>query len=502
MFPGLSRRTFTLSAVAASAGLFGLQASAGAETLFVGIQSDPVTLDPALMASYFENSVQFNLHEALVHLKPDLSVEPGLAGFVVRDPQRYDFTLRPDLAFHDGEPIDAAAAKFNLDRLLDPATASPRRSELAPIDRIDVTGPLTFTITLKTPYAPLLQVLALRAGMLVSPRALAAFGPEFAFKAVGAGPFRLVRWRKNSELVLERFEGYWRGPARIARIVFRPIGDEAVRLANLRAGTVQLIDGVPPQSVAELTADPAITVKHRPSLGFSAFSFNIRQPPFDDIRIRHAFTHAVDPETVLRVAFFGQGVLAAGAIPPSVVWAYDDSLRPRTTDPEAAARLLAAAGVTAPMPVRLTVTNAPIQVRIAEILQAQAATAGFAVTIDQVDPTSLIAVLREGVFDLCFSPWSGRSDPDGNMFGWFTKGGPQNFSGYESDAATQILQDARTTSDQAERAILYRKAQNLVAEDCPLLFLAFPDTIQASVASLHWDQYADGAFRLQFARLA
>lgn len=495
----ISRRVFTFASVAATASLFGQTAGADTQTLTVGIQSDPVTLDPALMASYFEISVQFNLHEPLVNQNADLSVEPGLASYVIRDPLTYDFTLRPGLTFHDGEPIDALAAKFNLDRLLDPATASPRRSELEPIDKIEATGPLTFIIMLKTPYAPLLQVLALRAGMLVSPAALKAMGPDFAFKAVGAGPYRVVSWTKNSELVLERFDGYWRGPAPIPRIIFRPIQDEAVRLANLTAGTVQLIDGVPPQAVGELEADTSITLKHRPGLGFSAFSFNTRQPPFNDVRVRQAFSQAVDLETILRVAYFGQGVIAGGAIAPSVAWAHDDSLQVPNANLQAAGKLMAEAGATLPVPVIITVTNAPIQVRIAEIVQAQATAAGFAVTIQQVDPTSLITVLRNGEFDLCFSPWSGRSDPDGNMFGWFTKGGPQNFSGYDSDEVSGMLQEARATGEQAGRAVLYRQAQKRIAEDAPMLFVMFPKTIQASVASLDWEQHADGSFRLQFA---
>ena len=336
--------------------------------------------------------------------------------------------------------------------------------------------------------------------MLVSPAALKALGPDFAFKAVGAGPYKVVSWTKNSELVLERFDRYWRGPAAIARIVFRPIQDEAVRLANLNAGTVQLIDGVPPQAVAELKADPSVTLKDRPGIGFSAFSFNTKQPPFNDVRVRQAFSHAVDLETVLRVAYFGQGVVAAGAIAPTVTWAYDDSLQAPQTDLEAAAKLLTEAGVVLPVPVVITASNAPVQVRIAEIIQAQANTAGFAVTIEQVDPTSLITLLRKGEFDLCFSPWSSRSDPDGNMFGWFTKGGPQNFSGYDSDEVDGILQKARTSEVQADRAELYRQAQRRISQNAPMLFVMFPKTIQASAAALDWEQYPDGSFRLQFTR--
>ena len=131
-----------------------------AKTLSVGIVSDPVTLDPALMASFFEISVQYNLHEPLVHVTPDLKIEPGLASVETPDPLTYHFTLKPNLTFHDGTTIDAAAVKANFDRMLEPATASPRRSELSPIVQVEITGLLTFTIKLKAAYAPLLQGMA------------------------------------------------------------------------------------------------------------------------------------------------------------------------------------------------------------------------------------------------------------------------------------------------------------------------------------------------------
>jgi len=146
------------------------------------------------------------------------------------------------------------------------------------------------------------------------------------------------------------------------------------------------------------------------------------------------------------------------------------------------------------------VTNSPAQVRTAEIMQAQANQAGFKVEVRQIDPTSLITVLRQKDFDLCMSPWSGRSDPDGNMFNYFTTGGPNNFAGYASQPVTELLAKARSTADQGERAKLYRSAERQIAEDAPMLFLTFPATLQASVSALDWVQYPDGAFRIQLAK--
>jgi peptide/nickel transport system substrate-binding protein len=501
MIPRITRRHLMALIAATPAAFSALSATAeDGKTLTVGIVSDPVTLDPALMASFFEISVQYNLHEPLVHVTPDLKIEPGLASVETPDPLSYRFTLKPNLTFHDGAPIDATAVKANFDRMLDPATASPRRSELTPIDRVEVTGALTFTIKLKMAYAPLLQVLSNRAGMMVSPAALKSLGPDFATKAVGAGPYRLVSWTKNSELILERFPGYWRAPAAIERIVFRPIADETVRLTNLRSGTVQLVDAVPAQAVGGLGREAGITLKQASGLGFNAFSFNITRPPFNDVRVRQAFTTAIDKQAILRAVYFGTGSVAQGAIPPSMAWVYDGAFAPTKASADAARKLLAETGIAMPVSMTITVTNSPAQVRTAEVLQAQANQAGFKVEIKQIDATSLITVLRQKDFDLCMSPWSGRTDPDGNLYNYFTKSGPNNFMGYQSDEVTDLLEKARSAPEQADRAKLYRAAETRIATDAPMLFLTFPATLQASTKSLDWLQYPDGAFRLQFAR--
>jgi peptide/nickel transport system substrate-binding protein len=500
-FP-IHRRRFAALVSALPIALSGLPAFAqDTKTLTVGVVSDPVTLDPALMASFFELSIQYNLYEPLMHATADLKIEPGLASAEMADPLTYHFTLKPNLTFHDGTPLDAAAAKANFDRMLDPATASPRRSELAPIDSVVVTGPLTFTIKLKTAYAPLLQVLSNRSGMMASPTALKTLGADFATKGVGAGPYKLVSWTKNSELVLERFPGYWRGPAKIERIVFRPIADETVRLTNLRSSTVQLVDGVPAQSVTQLAKEANLTLKQAPGVGFNAFSFNTTRAPFDDVRVRRAFTTAIEKQAVLRAVYFGTGSIAQGAIPPAMAWAHDAKFMPYKADAAAARKLLADAGKTAPVPVTITVTNSPAQVRTAEVLQAQANQAGFKVDIKQIDSTSLISVLRQKDFDLCMSPWTGRTDPDGNLYNFFTKGGSNNFAGYDSDKVTTLLTNARSAPVQADRAKLYREAEAQIASDAPVLFLTFPATLQASVKRLDWLQYPDGALHLQFASL-
>lgn len=480
------------------------QDDASGGTLNVGIVSDPVTLDPALMGSFFELSVQYLIHEPLLHMTPNLEIEPGLVeSWTVEDNTVYNFQLRDGLTFHDGTTLDAEAVKANFDRVLDPDTGSPRASELGPVDSVEVTGPLSFTITLSQPYAPFLSVLTNRAGMMVSPTALEDLGEDFSTRAVGAGPFQVVEWVKNSELELAAFDNYWReGQPYLDRVVLQPLPDETVRLTNLRSGSLDLINGVPPQDVTALRDDASVQVFEQAGLGFNDIALNTTAAPFDDVRVRQALWHSIDPNVIQRVVYFDTGTVSYGPIPPAIPWAYDADFAPYTRDVERAQELLAAAGYEDGLDFTITVTNSPIQVRIAEIVQAQAAEAGFNVDIRQIDATSLITVLRGRDFDASWAPWSGRPDPDGNMFNYFTIDGPNNFAGWINEEVDALLNEARVTLDQDRRAELYRQAQTIIAEEAPLIFFHHDAILQAAADDVEgYRQWPDGAFHLEDVRL-
>jgi peptide/nickel transport system substrate-binding protein len=196
------------------------------------------------------------------------------------------------------------------------------------------------------------------------------------------------------------------------------------------------------------------------------------------------------------------GSVSSGPIPPSHGWAHDPDFDPYDYDPEAAMAMLTEAGYSDPIPFEITVINSPSLIRMAEIIQAQASEAGFAPTIKQIDGASLIVVLRARDFDMSWSPWSGRPDPDGNMFNYFTVDGPNNFPGYENAEVDQALRDARVTVDQAERAALYQQAQAQLAADAPMLFMHFDSTLQASSPEFVFEQQPDGALNFFYGCVA
>jgi peptide/nickel transport system substrate-binding protein len=465
-------------------------------TLTIGVVSDPVTLDPAFFASYFELYAQYLVYEPLLSMTPDLQVVPGIASYKQVDDLTYTFEIRPDVTFQDGTAYDAAAAKFNFDRLLDPAVGSPRRSDLGPVASVEVTGPLTFTVKFSQPYAQFPLVMTNRAGLFVSPTALKKLGPDFAANGVGAGPFKVQSWTKNGQLVLAGFDGYYKGKPALDKVIIRPLPDETLRTTSLRSGDVQLTDAVPPQGLAALKADTSINVADLPGLGFNAFSLNTTKAPFDDKKVRQALMYAVDRDVVNKVAYFDTGAPAYGPIPPPVAWAFDADFKPYKRDVAKAKKLLAEAGHADGVEFTITIVASPLQQRIAQVIQAQVQEAGFKATIRQIDATSLITVLQKRDYDISWSPWTGRPDPDGNMFNWFTKEGPNNFAGYQSDEVDAILREARASANQTARAALYKKAQQIISDDAPMMFLHFDATLQGSSAKLHWTPYPDTAFRL------
>src|SRR4051812_7634287 len=219
---------------------------AQAQNLRVGLAEDPDALDPSLARSFVGRIVFAGLCDKLFDIDEKLNVVPQLAtGYEwSADGKALTMKLRPGVTFHDGEKFDAGAVKYNIERHKTIA-GSNRRGELAPVASVDVVDPLTVRFALSTPFVPLLAQLSDRAGMMVSPKAAQAEGERFGTKPVCSGPFRFVERVAQDRIVFERFPQYWNKDAiHFDRIVYTPIADSTVRLANLRAGQLDFIERV------------------------------------------------------------------------------------------------------------------------------------------------------------------------------------------------------------------------------------------------------------------
>src|SRR6476469_9716958 len=244
---GSSVMKFVRLAILTAALAVSFGASVRAETtLRIGIAQDPDVLDPSISRTYVGRIVFAAVCDKLFDIDEKLNIVPQLAlsHETSADGKEMTIKLRPGVKFHYGEPFDAEAAKFSIERHLTLPT-SFRKSELASVDHVEIVDPLTIKLVLKTPYSPLIAQLTDRSGMMVSPKAAKEAGDKFGLHPVCAGPYKFVERVQQDRMVFEKFADYWnKDNIHIDRVVFLPIVDATVRLANLKSGGLDLIERV------------------------------------------------------------------------------------------------------------------------------------------------------------------------------------------------------------------------------------------------------------------
>lgn len=443
-------------------------------TLTIGLREQPSTHNPYGGMSNRQTIGQFL--ESLVDLdKQTLEIVPALATkWEVDDELVYTFSLREGVKFHDGTDFNSEAVKAIFDYMLDPEIASPRASDFDRIESVEVDGDYQVVVKLSEPFGVFLSTLA-RQGYFVSPTWLqSASAAELETAPVGTGPFKMVEWVKDDRIVLERFDEYWDEELPyLDRLVYRIIPDTSVQMISLRAGEIDLVDQVPAQEVAAVEADDTLVLAVAPSAGYRSLYLNTAAPPFDDVRLRQALCWLVDRDELIRLATLGIGTPAYGPIAPPQ-WAYDPDFKPYQPDLAKAQALLAEAGVPDGFAFTLKVANTPEEVRMAEVLQAQFAKANIEVSIMSGEYNALRSTVIDGDYEAFLAGWLGGPDPDRNMYNTLHSNGWFNWVNYQNDEVDAALSEARAIRDQAKRIELYRKAQQIVAEDAPMVFLKFP----------------------------
>src|ERR1700675_866096 len=249
-----------LAAIAAAL-LLSLQAGVQAQTtLRIGLAEDPDILDPTLARTYVGRIVFAAFCDKLFDIDEKLNIVPQLAlsHETSADGKEVTIKLRRGVKFHDGEPFDAEAAKFSLERHLTLPT-SFRKPELAALDHVEIVDPQTIKLVLKTPYSPLLAQLTDRAGMMISPKAAKEEGDKFGLTPVCAGPYKFVERVQQDRIVFEKFADYWnKDSIHIDRIVYLPLVDATVRLANLKSGGLDLIERLLATDLKDVQADTTL----------------------------------------------------------------------------------------------------------------------------------------------------------------------------------------------------------------------------------------------------
>lgn len=435
-------------------------------TLTVGLSADAESMDPFYVNQAAGWSVVHAVFDHLIERDFDSKLVPGLAeSWMVVDNQTLEFKLRHGVTFHNGEPFNAEAVKFSVERMLTTEDA-PNRSKFTSIDSVEVVDEYTVRFKLNRPDGTLFDSLTSRLAML-PPRYFAEVGAEgFARAPVGTGPFRFVEWVPDSHITLAANENYWegsyKGKPQVAKVVFRPLPEIATRLAELQTGGIDLMQDLPADQIATAEAAGMVVLPAETfQLAYILTIADDESLPTYDVRVRQALNYAVDVDSIVKNLLAGYGKRFASPIGPGYL-GYNPEVQPYPYDPARAQELLAEAGYPEGFETVMDITTTD-RSDTAEAVAGQLARIGVRVTIRTFE----LGQFNQNWIDRKQSPlwqvrWGNTPDPQSiGMFasctGWISR--------YCNKEVTALLDAAQSTMDQEERASLYRQASQLLHDD-------------------------------------
>jgi len=427
---------------------YAMEPRLGGEFTFA-INSPVQTLDPHIALGKSSIQVSKAIYQPLLRYLPENeAVGPCLASSweTKKQGKEWIFHLREGVKFHDGAPFNADAVVFSFERQLNPEYPYYEKRCFYGrylwgdiIDKVQGVDEYTVKFTLKTPYAPFIYSLTSSAAMIISPKAVKDYGKNFHRHPAGTGPFKLLGWGKDGEVMLERYEDYWGEKARLNSLLFRPISQEDLRIQALRKGELQ---GAQFESSAGM---------------------NMRKSPLNRLKVREAIYRAIDKEKLQRMFYPEKAMIARSLIPPTL-WGYNPDLSEYELNPEKARQLLKEAKVEE-LTINLWIPDTP--------------------TSHLPDPEGMARQIKEdlakigidvqGEHHMTLAEWKADfPDPDNFLYPLLdpqvlSKSGNTNWSFYQSSFLHEILERARQVTDEVERTRLYQVAQKIIQQDIPCI---------------------------------
>lgn len=457
-------------------------------TLNVGLVNDAKTYDPLFSVQFTERYVLYLVFNTLVRYGTDFSIHPELAKSweTSKDGKRIVFTLQEGVTFQDGTPFDAAAVKWNIDQRMDKTVNSPQRQLLEPIiASVDVIDPHHVAFNLVAPSPVLFSLLGERPGFMVSPTAWKQRGKAFGSQPVGTGAFLLKQWTRGSQVVLERNPKYWQaGLPYLDSIVVHDIAGSVIGVQRLLTGEVDYVDQLSPTDVLPLRAHSDIMLSPIKVGRWYFLQWHVNAPPFNNLKLRQAFAHAIDRKRLNEITMRGQGQVSNGPTPEGLWW-YDADLKTYPYDPVRAKGLLAEAGYPNGFDYVLSTPQVSVFEQLNQLLQEQLGAVGIKLRLQPVAASEWYARVVDGTTNLTPTRWTQRADPDGLLYILFDSKGFANTMKYKSERVDALLKEASTIYDMTARKKLYDEVQQRIVSDLPMVPLIFGAGYAALRANVH-----------------
>lgn len=456
------------------------------QTLRVALRADIQDFDPVYLEDAPTSGVAFQIYEHLVARDFDGTLMPSLAERweASEDALVWTFFLREGVKFHDGSDFNAEVVKFHYERIMDPDTGSHARDSFTRnIKSITAVDDYTLEIELNEANAAFIdQVIITNAGYLPSMQAVLELGEDLAHQPVGTGPFKFKEWVPDTRVVLERFDGYWKGAPKLEQVIFRPIPEVGTQMAELRTGGIHIMTTVPPEHLSTLDDDPSVTVLREPDFNIRYLVYNMSVPAFQDVRVRQALNHAIDVESLVREFLGG---VADKAVGPFTIesWAHDPNVPVFDYDPAKAEELLNEAGwirgddnmfrkdgQTLNFTLTTPVGRYTKDKEVCEAVHYQLREFGIDVELEPLEFATLIDKLRSRDYDLGYIGFMTRSgEPAAMPDHLYMSGGWANWGDYSNEEVDELMNQARRIPDMEDRIAIYSEAQRLIALDAPII---------------------------------
>lgn len=457
-------------------------------TLVIARLSDAENLDHQFMSTINAASVTHGkVYEGLVGRNKKSEFIPLLAEeWEQLSETVWEFKLREDVTFHDGEEFNAEAVKKTFDRLLDPEVGSPRAGALAMVEEIKVVDPFTIQFILSEPYAPLLSILASHESGIISPKAIERYGKDLINEPVGTGPFVFEEWKPGQEISLVRNDNYWGTPSELAKVVFKVVPEETTRVSMIETGEAHITEPLSVNMMDTVEASSSSELYRSESYGTEYLGFNVSKPPFDNPLLRKAIAHAVEVDAIRDGVFNNVGA-TANSLLGSKVFGYDKTLEPYGYDLDEAKRLIAEAGYEEGLSIKLTTMDSKERINLAEVVQSQLKGIGIDVSIEVLEYGTFVETTNSGDTEMYILSWrNATGDADYNQYNLLhssTHGPGGNRFFYADEEVDSWIEQARQEMDDTKRLELYSKAQHKQMEEA----LYIPVRVIENVAAVHKD---------------
>ena len=467
--------------------------SSGLGTLNLA-DTGPITLDPATAAEASSAMYIFQLFSGLVRLDEELQVVPDIAQTWEKstDGRTFTFHLRRDAVFHDGKPVKASDFKYSWERALSPATGSLTAGtylndivgavdmlsgKAMQLSGVRVLDDYTIEVTIDAPKAYFLDKMAYPTAFVVD-RVNVQSGSLWWQHPNGTGPFKLEQWQKDQLLVLARNDRYYSDKAQLSEVVFHLFSGNPMQLYQDGSIDVSFVSAAYIGLVTDLSNPVSGELSIYPELSLYYIGFDTSVPPFDDLKVRQAFSYAVDRERLIELSAQNVVATAYGILPPGIS-GYNENLEGLHFDPDKAKELIAASSygdVSRLPPIILTTSGwgGNITGILGGVIEEWRRNLGVEVTMRQLEPEFLLYALKQEKDQLYELGWiADYPDPQDFLGILFQTGAQNNIGDYSNPQLDSLLDKASVEQDQDVRLNMYRDAEQMVVQDAAILPLYF-----------------------------